>query len=696
MPIAFTGLTWFRHPTIWSQRPTIQFQSSIRLNTNNHVNNPPLRYLDSLLAELAIDEHLANDQADLADLFAQTFLLLQRSIGLPAAFHRIEDGSASQISTVIAECHEQTLGESALRITKALFDAWLDQSGLQPATMSHYQKLRQLRTVRYPSGVTSEIIAAVERRGIPWEVVDPGSQMIDLGNGAYRTRINRTVTSNTSLFGRDLVQDKSLTNHFLRSAGVPVPAGSVVASIPQAELSANTIGYPVVIKPVDGGASSGVTVGISDAAELEEAFEYARVSSSRNRVMLEKHLMGEKYRVSIINNAIFSIKYHRRAAVVGDGQSTIQELIDRTNADPRRGPTRPFPLRYISVDDDLHRMLSNQGLDLESVPLLGKRIEVRSRARVDEGGFFLDVTDDVHPDTAEMLIQAINIIGLDVATIDFIADDISLSCWEQECGILDINVGSGFSDELNPPEGEPRDPGPAIIDMLFPPGQPVRAPITAVIGSNSAEICRNVAQRLADHGFSAGLAVDQEVVIDGVIRGRKETDVYVAQHQVLLNPATEQAVLQIDQQSFETRGLGFTYCDVAVLLSAGDAEPRVGLRTVETALLELLGDSGIRVLNLDAPGIDRYLANDATATIGFTQSPDTDLLEVVVERGGRVIIWPEATPQPQTHTSANITLMAVKPEILKADSHFVAVATLATALALEIPLDEDSRSARTI
>ncbi len=681
MPVTTKDLTWYAGPTIWSQDSVIEFELTIDLGIDPTVASAPSLNLAEALATLGIDQPSAFDpDCSPAHLFVETFLLLQRSIGLPASFASVHPESGTSSWTVIAESHEEVLGEAALRITKSLFDAAMNESPPPANLTTHFQKLGQLRQVRYPSGVATAILAAAEQRGIPWSFTDPRNQLIELGNGSHRQRIDRTVTSSTSLFGRNIAQAKDLTSHYLRNAGLPVPAGGVAGSADRAIQIADSIGYPVTVKPVDGGASAGVTVGISTAEEIEPAFDLARDASPRKRVLVERSLEGQKLRVAVVNGAISSIINHCPAAVTGDGITTIRELIEQVNTDPRRGPARPFRLRFITIDDDLHRMLALQGLDLDSVPPSGACIQVKSRARTDEGGTAEDVTDLVHPDTASMLIQSIAIVGLDVATIDFIAEDITRSCWEQECGIIDINVGSGFWTELNPAVGEPRDPGPAIINMLFPPGQPVRAPILAVTGtSNLDPIVKAIGEQLSAIHPGVSMATTSAIHIDGVHLRGVDASGTAGARKVLANPATRIAVLAVGPETIVDHGLGFGYCDIAVITGVSNP-PFPGFAPPEAVLCRTLDPNGIAILDADAPGMSALLPEIRGRIIYTSIRDDNPLIADHLASGGDAILI-EQTPTGPTiiHRTANTTTTLVPTNpTLESDLDCHLMATAAT------------------
>jgi cyanophycin synthetase len=469
---------------------------------------------------------------------------------------------------------------------------------------------------------SASIIAAARNRDIP-VAQDELRGVIELGNGAWRQRISGAVTSRTSLLGERITRDKVWTNRLLREAGLPVPAGMTVRTLEQALHAATAIGYPVVAKPPDQGASTGAYPDLRNETELIASFPRSLAASPSGKVLIEQHLTGRKYRAIVVDSRIVSVLHHIPAHVVGDGARSIRELIEATNADPRRGTRVGSPLAPISIDATLLRMIARELLSLDDVPAQGRFIQLKPIPRWGDGGTCIECTGQVHPHNAAIILQALAVVGLDVTALELITPDISKSIWESSGAIIDINTGITFRSELMPTEGHPRDPGPAVVDMLFPPGQPVRAPIIAVTGAgNRAAICRAIAQELSETGHAVGLATTDAVTINGTELKGVDASGLAGARTVLRNPAVEIAVIEVAPESILQDGLGFDYCDLAVVTSLS------GLRTpfdqpVESVLASLLDSAGVVLVDVDIPAVSTLDISSSIPLIPLRLDPTT-------------------------------------------------------------------------
>jgi cyanophycin synthetase len=453
------------------------------------------------------------------------------------------------------------------------------------------------------------IIDAARRRGIPVSWLDYRSRFVELGSGAYRRRICGGTTSLMPSFGEEIARDKVLTHHYLRNAGLPVPAGRSVGAVDRALRAAAEIGYPVVTKPPDQGGAAGLRLNLRNEDELREGFHHSLSASPSGRVLVEQYLTGQYYRITVVDGRVCNVVQIVPARVVGDGEHSVAQLIEIANTDPRRGPRRDNPLYAIPVDDVVHDHLTDQGLTLNSIPERGRLVRLRTHPLMKTGGYSIELTDQIHPDNRAIAAQAVSVLGLDVALVDLIAQDIRESIWATTGGILEINTHSGFQMQMWPAEGSGFDPGPPIVDMLFPPGQPVRAPLVAVAGAPAAAVSEAVAALLTAAGRSVGLANRDGVSIGGVRFPGRPGRNPEGPRMVLNNPATEIAVVEVEVEAFVERGLGFSICDVLLLMGPLD-DPGIGLRSPAEALIETTeGWTVARAGDELLPGIDRVPAS---------------------------------------------------------------------------------------
>ncbi|MDP9471745.1 MAG: Mur ligase family protein, partial [Chloroflexota bacterium] len=331
---------------------------------------------------------------------------------------------------------------------------------------------------------TRAITEEAERRGIPVLRLDPRRSLVQLGHGSYQQRVWATIASTTSNIGVEVAGDKEITNRLLRDVGIPSPRGEVVRTAEEAARMAGRIGFPVVLKPLDGNHGRGVTTEIQSPDGVRQAFALAVAESRTGDVVVERHLVGKDYRILVVNDRVVAVAERLPAHIVGDGHRTVSQLIDVANADPRRGVGHEKPLTRITVDRQTDDLLEHQGLSLDQVPMGGQFVQLKQTGNMSTGGTAIDRTDEIHPDNYAMARQAAKTLRLDIAGIDFICPDITRSVREVGGGIVEVNAAPGFRMHTHPTEGLPRQPGRAVIDMLFPPGTPARVPIVAVTGTN--------------------------------------------------------------------------------------------------------------------------------------------------------------------------------------------------------------------
>src|SRR5829696_8724225 len=428
---------------------------------------------------------------------------------------------------------------------------------------------------------TGAIVAEAERRGIPVLRLDPRRSLVQLGHGCHQRRIWATVTSRSSQIAKTIASDKELTNRLLRDVGIPSPLGELLRSPDDAIAVARRMGYPVVLKPLDGNHGRGVMINLTTDEEVVQAFPTARSESRDGRVILERFLTGKDYRILVVNNQVVAVAERVPAHVVGDGTHTVAELVEITNADPRRGIGHEKILTRITVDAQTIEVLAKQGLSLDDVPEEGRFVQLKLTGNMSTGGTSIDRTDDIHQDNAEIARQALMVVGLDVAGIDFITPDIAHSVREQRGAIVEVNAGPGFRMHTHPTEGHPRHVGRAVIDMLFPPGSPSRVPIVEVTGTNGkTTTSRMIAHIMKTAGKKVGMTTTDGIYVDATQIAAGDMSGPTSAQMVLKNPAIDYAVLETARGCILRSGLGFDRCDVAVVTNV--SSDHLGLRGINT------------------------------------------------------------------------------------------------------------------
>ncbi len=488
---------------------------------------------------------------------------------------------------------------------------------------------------------TASLVRAAEARDIPWVRLSEGS-LVQFGHGHRQKRIQATVTSETRHIAVDIAGDKELTNRILGDLGLPVPKQEQVYEPDEAVEAAERLGYPVVVKPLDANHGRGVSIGLTDAEQVKVAFAAAQEHS--NCVLVETYIRGFDHRMLVIDGKLVAVAKRVPGHVVGDGISTVAQLVDRVNADPRRGIGHEKVLTRIELDEQATRLLSKLGYTASSVPIAGETVYLRSTANLSTGGTAIDQTDVCHPDNREMAVRAAAAVGLDVCGVDFLTPDIAKSWKEVGGGICEVNAAPGFRMHVAPSEGKPRDVAGKVLDMLFPPGTPSRIPIAAITGTNG----KTTTTRMLAHihklvGATVGMTTTDGVYLDGKLTVAGDMTGPIAARMVLTDPHVTVAVLETARGGLLRAGLGYRHPDVACCLNvSADHLGLGGIHTLEQLAevkripIEVARDTV--VLNADDPYCLRMADETVAKRICWvTTRPDNGLVREHVRAGGRAV-----------------------------------------------------------
>ena len=496
---------------------------------------------------------------------------------------------------------------------------------------------------------TSAILEEAVSRDIPWIRLNEHS-LIQLGQGVHAKRIRATMTSMTGALAVDIAGDKGLTTKLLASAGLPVPRSEVVHSADAAVSAANRIGYPCVVKPLDGNHGRGVCLDLPDAEAVRTAWVVAEGESRRGVCIVESLLVGRDYRCLIVGGRMQAIAERVPAHVIGDGEHTVATLIETTNSDPRRGVGHEKVLTRIRVDAAAIDLLATQGFELDGVPPSGAMVKLALTGNMSTGGISIDRTFDAHPDNVEIAEEAARMIGLDVAGIDFICPDIASPVRETGGAICEVNAAPGFRMHTHPTVGEPQFIAKPVVDLLFPPGAPSRVPIVAVTGTNGkTTTARMIAHIFKGLGRKVGMTSTDGVLIDERLVIKADASGPKSARMVLQNPRVDFAVMEVARGGILREGLGYDRNDVAVVTNI--APDHLGMRGIDTleqlasvkaVVVEAVPRDGFAVLNADDELVRAMRRRCSGNVIWFSlQPPGTkvrDFIEERCRRGGRAVV----------------------------------------------------------
>lgn len=503
-------------------------------------------------------------------------LELQTLAGMDTGFGRTRESDKRGVYHVVFSYYEAKAGiytaKAAVRIAEALI------AGEEYDLQKDIQELREIREDERLGPSTGSIVDEAIKRKIPYIRLNRHS-LVQLGYGKNQKRVQATVASTTSSIAVEIACDKEETKNLLEAAEIPVPRGRIIYDEEDMQAAIDKIGYPIVLKPVNGNHGKGATTNIrtwDDAVvALAAAKKYGR------SVICEKFITGRDFRLLVINYKFVAAALRTPAAVIGDGKHTIQELIDIVNQDPRRGYGHEKVLTSIKVDDFTMDILNKKEYTLDTVLADKEELWLKPTANLSTGGTATDVTDFVHPTNVFMAERIARIIGLDICGIDIMAPDLSVPITENGGAILEVNAAPGFRMHLDPTEGLPRNVAEPVIDMLYPPGTSARIPIIAISGTNGkTTTTRLIAHIVKQMGHKVGYTTTDGVYIQNQLMVKGDCTGPVSAEFVLKDPTVDFAVLECARGGLLRAGLGFHNCDVAVVTNV--AADHLGLQGIDT------------------------------------------------------------------------------------------------------------------
>ncbi|MGK0390586.1 MAG: cyanophycin synthetase [Maribacter sp.] len=570
-------------------------------------------------------------------------LEIQTLAGMDVGFGRTRGYGEEGVYHVVFNYMEAKVGKYAAKASVRIAQALVD-GGEKYNLEEDIQEMRELREEQRLGPSTGSIVEEAASRKIPWLRLNKYS-LCQLGYGANQKRIQATVTSESSSIGVELACDKEDTKYLLEKAECAVAKGDIVRTERGLRDAIDDIGYPLVIKPINGNHGRGITININNWEDAVAGLETARKIS--RSVIVEKFITGDDYRLLVIDNKLVAAALRTPAHVVGDGKSTIQALVDVINSDPRRGYGHEKVLTMIKIDAMSEGLLKAGGHTLETVLPEGVVFNLKDTANLSTGGTATDVTDIVHPDNIFMAERVSRVIGLDICGIDVMTSDISKPLVKTGGAILEVNAGPGFRMHLAPTKGLPRNVAAHVIDMLFPPGTDSRIPIVAVTGTNGkTTTTRLIAHMFKMRGFRVGFTTSDGVYIQNQLLMKGDCTGPASAEFVLRDPTVDFAVLETARGGLIRAGLGFHHCDIGIVTNV--AADHLGLKGIHTldqlarlkgVIPEVVLPSGTAILNADDDLVYAMRENVKGAVALFSMDENNPRIQRHMRNGGLSAIY---------------------------------------------------------
>jgi cyanophycin synthetase len=606
------------------------------------------RVLPSLEVSNLAQRSDIDDAHFLAEVVKEIAIAMQGYVGMKVDFGTTKSTVEQNIYQVVFEYQTEGAGRYAARAAVRICTSILETGTY--ATHELQEDLKDLRDIRLDGQLgpsTESIVAEAKARNIPW--LELGSRaMIQLGYGVYQSRVQATLSNKTGILAVELACDKEGTKSILRASGIPVPRGTTIRSPKYLEDAiAEVGGFPIVIKPLNGNHGRGITIEIVTFKEALDAFDMAQEVSEE--VIIERFHAGRDHRVLVINGKFVAVAERVPANVTGDGVSSISQLIEITNQDPRRGDGHDNVLTRIEIDRTSMDILAKQGFTLESVPPKGQGCYLKATANLSTGGVSVDRTDEIHPENIWLAERVARIIGLDIAGIDVVTEDISKPVRQTDGAIVEVNAAPGFRMHTAPSIGKPRNVAAPVIEMLFPAGAPTRVPIVAITGTNG----KTTTTRLTAHIFKqtgkrVGYTTTDGIYIGECLVEKGDTTGPYSAQVILRDPTVEVAVLETARGGILRSGLGFDGCDVGVMMNVqadhlgiGDIDTIEDLARLKSTVIKTALPNGFAILNAEDILVVAMAKEVQSKIAYFSMNPDLPLIKSHVSQGGLAAVYEE-------------------------------------------------------
>lgn len=560
----------------------------------------------------------------LAHVVEHVILEMQFLLGYDVRYGKTRVIEEPSIFYLVYEYQNEVCGLECGKAAVFILNCLINGEDIDINEFLEYLKRVSIENELGPSA--SSIVEEAKKRNIPVTRIGNES-LIQLGYGKSSRIIESTLTDATSCISADIASNKQLTKLILKDNQIPVPVGKVVYSEIYAKVAADEIGRPVVIKPYDGNQGKGVHLNLESDEQILSAFKEA--SKYSNKIIVEQFIKGKDYRILVIGDKVRVVSERLPALVVGDGINSIEKLVEITNQDENRGEHHEKPLTKIKLDEAVLNVLSKKGFDKNYIPSAGEKVVLRENANLSTGGTAIDCTDIIHPDNQDVAVRAAKAIGIDIAGIDVVIEDIAQSIHTSGGVVVEVNAAPGIRMHLFPSQGKPRNVAKDIVDMFYP--NDFYFPIISVTGTNGkTTTARLVSHVLSIMGKTVGMTSTSGIYIQGKCILKGDNSGPISAKTLLSNKTIDAAVLETARGGIVREGLGYDLADIGIItnisedhLGTDEIETLEDLAFVKSLVVEAIKPNGYAVLNADDAMTDYILKRVKVKTILFGKSEDS-------------------------------------------------------------------------
>ena len=313
---------------------------------------------------------------------------------------------------------------------------------------------------------TQVLMREAMKRGIKVDVIDRADNFISLKKDNHIEYVKQaTKTSKDNYVTVLMMENKVVTKKILEENNIKVPKGDEFFSLDEALKKADKyVNKAIVVKPKSTNFGLGISIFKEGpkVEDIEEAFKLA--FEHDNTVLVEEFIKGREYRFLVIGDKVPGILHRVPANVIGDGKSSIRELVQEKNKSPLRGKGYKTPLEKINLDDNAKLFLKQLGKNFDYVPEKDEIVYLRENSNISTGGDSIDYTDLIPQRFKDIAVKSSKAVGANICGVDMMIEDYTDE--NSNYAIIELNFNPAIHIHSYPYKGEEREIAKEILNIL--------------------------------------------------------------------------------------------------------------------------------------------------------------------------------------------------------------------------------------